>query len=83
MANICRVTLKNIEKYYYDPNGNLYFRLTKEFDSDYELMDGFDIEELKAAIAYGDIEMIYVSGPAQAIIEKLLTEEETDEVVCA
>lgn len=76
MANICKVTLKNIEKYYYDPNGNLYFRLTKEFGSDYELMDGFDIEDLKVAIAYGDIEMIYISGPAQAIIEKLLVEKE-------
>ena len=76
MANICRVTLKNIEKYYYDTKGNLYFRLTKDFDSDYELMDGFDIEELKAAIAYGDIEMIYISGPARAIIEKLLVEKE-------
>lgn len=80
MANICKVTLKNIEKYYWDPNGNLYFRITKEFSSDYELMDGFELEELKAALAYGDIEMIYVSGPAQAIIEKLLVEKEA---VCA
>lgn len=80
MANICKVTLKNIEKYYWNPNGNLYFRVVEEVDSDYQLMDGFEIEELKAAIAYGDIEMIYVSGPAKAIIEKLLVEKEA---VCA
>ena len=74
-AIVTNVTARNLEKYYNDPNGNIYFRILEDPDSDYQVADGFDLEELKAAIVYGHIDVIYVSGPAQAIIEKLLVEE--------
>ena len=74
-AVVIDVTVRNLEEYYNDPNGNIYFRMVESPDSDYQVADGFDLDELKAAIAYGHIEVIYVSGPAQEIIEKMLVEE--------
>lgn len=82
MAKVCTVNIKNIEKYYWDPNGNLYFRSTEVPNSDYELVDGFDIEELKAAIEYGEVEIIYVSGQAQEIIKGILEKDLEEVAVC-
>lgn len=83
-AVVTDITARNLEKYYNEPNGNLYFRMVEDSNSDYQVVDGFDLDELKAAIAYGHIEVIYVSGPAQEIIEKMLAEEAAvSEAVCA
>lgn len=78
--SIQRIGVNNIAKYYDDPNGNLYFRVLEDEESDYELMDGFSLDELRAALDYGDIEMIYVPGTAQAIIENLLVEEIVEKI---
>ena len=74
-AIVTNVTMRNLEKYYNDSNGNIYFRMIEDSDSDYQVADGFDLEELKAAIVYGHIDVIYVSGPAQEVIKKMLVEE--------
>lgn len=78
MKNFCKVDVHNINKYYNKPDGNLYFKVVEDSGPDYEVVDGFELDELKAALAHGNIELIWVSGEAQAIIKNLI-EEPSDE----
>jgi len=66
-----KITLKNLEKYYYEPTGNLYYR----DNNGWSVLDGFDINDVKTAITNG-VEFVFVKGPA-----KLLASNEL-ELVC-
>lgn len=62
-----KITLKNLEKYYYEPKGNLYYQ-----DSNgWYVLDGFDLDEVKTAIGNG-VEFIFVEGPARLIADNEL-----------
>lgn len=68
---ICKLSLDNVSKYFNDIGGNIYYRLKDDSRQTFELLDGFELEEIKAAIAYGDAEFIYMSGSAEAGIARL------------
>lgn len=60
-----KITKNNLEKYYNDPNGNLYYF----YKDQYYLVDGFTIEDITNALNAG-IKFIFVEGLAQSSLNK-------------
>ena len=57
-----KITKRNVAKYYYDLNGNLYYQVPKRHNW-YVLDGGFTLEEVKNGMANG-YRFIYIPGPA-------------------
>ena len=57
------VNKDNLEKYYYDWDGNIYYKDENMMhkDNKYYAVDGFDLEDLRAALDNG-VKMIFLYG---------------------
>lgn len=64
MPRLCKVTVNNIDKLYSNYYGNLYYKSKGAPADAYEPASEFDVEELKAAIAHDDIDVIFVAFSA-------------------
>lgn len=72
MANICKVTLENIDELYNDYSGNLYYKPIGLPADAYEPAGEFNVEELKSAIAHHDIDVIFMTYAAVFAIARAL-----------
>lgn len=59
------ITLENVERYYDNLNGNLYYNDKGDW---LVLAGGYTLSEVKQAIENG-VEFIYASGPAKIVSE--------------
>ena len=59
------VDAKNLEQYYYDWDGNLYYKDTDILEKDglFHIVDGFDLEDLRQSLENG-VEMVFIFGEA-------------------
>jgi hypothetical protein len=59
----------NLKKYYNKLDGNLYYKLPDSSDKWGLIEGGWTCEELYTAITEGSGKLIYVSGPAESLVE--------------
>lgn len=57
------VDAKNLEQYYYDWDGNLYYKDTDILEKDglFHIVDGFDLEDLRQALT-NKVEVVFIYG---------------------
>ena len=62
--NYTKVTIANLKELYYNPKGNLYFRIPLLNKEKYEVCEGFDFSDLYKSLIYDECELIYIEGPS-------------------
>jgi hypothetical protein len=60
MIDFVKVDLENLNYWYYNANGNLYFR-DPEIDTTYQVLEDFSVEETRCMLK-GGIEFIWIKG---------------------
>lgn len=71
MISYTRVTTENLKELYNNTEGNLYYRISDFPPSIYDVVDGFDYEELLEGLVSGECELIYIAGPSLGINVKI------------
>ena len=66
IKNYTKVTPKNLRYLFNSPRGNLYMRSSKK-QGTYEVVEGFDYEELHQALTANKIELVWIEGPSLGI----------------
>lgn len=56
------VNTRNVTRLYNKINGNLYFRDASRH-SNFQVVEGFMLDELKYALKLGQVEMVWIEGP--------------------
>lgn len=61
MIDFVKVDIENLNYWYYNANGNLYFRKYGTDDA-FEVVDDWDYQDLYDAICYEELELIWIRG---------------------
>ena len=59
---------KDVDKYYNNPDGNLYYR-EKGSKGPFQICDGWDNVDIKIQVVYANWEVIFVKGPCMTGVE--------------
>ena len=59
---------KAVDKYYNNPDGNLYYR-EKGTKYRFQICDGWDEMDIKIQVVYENWEVIFVEGPCMTSVE--------------